>query len=145
MWVAEQSASRRGGFLDQLAGLLSPRDGRVLVLVDACHAGAVTGDGSTLASNAELSRQTIATANVSVLTSSSFDEVSFEDAKYDNHGAFTKALLDALGKGADHLLGSVSTTQLMHYVSTHVPNLTNDHQHPRPAIMFDSNIFVAGQ
>ena len=131
-------------FQSEVAGLA--QYGRVLVLIDACHSGAVTGDGSTLASNAELLRQTIATENVSVLTSSSSEEVSFEDAKYDRHGAFTKVLLDALGKDAnDHLSGPVSTSELTHYVSTHVPILTNDKQHPRPAIMFDSNIFVAGQ
>jgi WD40 repeat protein len=128
-------------FQSELAGLA--QYGHVLVLIDACHSGAVTGDGATLASNAELLRQTIAAENVSVLTSSSADEVSFEDAKYDRHGAFTKVLLDALGADAkDHLSGLVSTTALTHYVSTHVPKLTNDKQHPRPAILFDSNLFV---
>jgi WD40 repeat protein len=131
-------------FQSELADLA--QYGHVLVLIDACHSGAVTGDGSTLASNAELLRQTIATENVSVLTSSTADEVSFEDAKYDRHGAFTKVLLDALGANAnDHLSGLVSTTALTHYVSTHVPKLTNDKQHPRPAILFDSNLFVVGQ
>ena len=33
--------------------------GRVLVLLDACHSGAATGDGSTLTSNADLLRSTI--------------------------------------------------------------------------------------
>src|SRR5208282_1341315 len=131
-------------FQSELAGLA--QYGHVLVLIDACHSGAVTGDGATLASNAELLRQTIATENVSVLTSSSADEVSFEDAKYDRHGAFTKVLLDALGADAkDHLSGLVSTTALTHYVSTHVPQLTNDKQHPRPAILFDSDILLVGQ
>jgi WD40 repeat protein len=128
-------------FQSELTGLA--QYGHVLVLIDACHSGAVTGDGAALASNAELLRQTIATENVSVLTSSSADEVSFEDAKYDRHGAFTKVLLDALGADAnDHLSGLVSTTALTHYVSTHVPKLTDDKQHPRPAILFDSNIFL---
>jgi len=131
-------------FQSELAGLA--QYGHVLVLIDACHSGAVTGDGAALASNAELLRQTIATENVSVLTSSTANEVSFEDAKYDRHGAFTKVLLDALGGDAkDHLSGLVSTTALTHYVSTHVPKLTNDKQHPRPAILFDSDLFVVGQ
>jgi hypothetical protein len=90
----------------------------------------------------------IAIANVSVLTSSSFKEVSFEDAKYDQHGAFTKVLLDALGKDAsDHLSGPISMTELAHYVSVHVPKLTGDQQHPHLDLNLstDSNIFVAGQ
>jgi uncharacterized caspase-like protein/WD40 repeat protein len=132
-------------FQNKVAGLA--QYGRVLVLIDACHAGAVAGDGSPLPSNADLLRQ-IAIANVSVLTSSSFKEVSFEDAKYDQHGAFTKALLDALGKDAsDHLSGPISMTELAHYVSVHVPKLTGDQQHPHLDLNLssDANIFVAGQ
>ena len=130
-------------FQSELAGLA--QYGHVLVLIDACHSGAVTGDGATLASNAELLRQTIATENISVLTSSSADEASLEDAKYDRHGAFTKVLLNALGADAnDHLSGLVSTNGLADYVSTHVPKLTNEKQHPRQAILFDSDIFVVG-
>jgi uncharacterized caspase-like protein len=72
----------------------------VLVLLDACHSGAVTGDGSALTSNADLLRLTIAANNVTVLTSSTKNEFSREDDKW-NNGAFTKVLLDALGKDAD--------------------------------------------
>jgi hypothetical protein len=43
--------------------------GRVLVLLDACHLGGVTGDGSALTSNADLLRSIIAASNVTVLTS----------------------------------------------------------------------------
>jgi hypothetical protein len=43
--------------------------GRVLVLLDACHSGGVTGDGSALTSNADLLRSIIAASNVTVLTS----------------------------------------------------------------------------
>ena len=43
--------------------------GRVLVLLDACWSGAVTGDGSALTSNADLLRSIIAASNVTVLTS----------------------------------------------------------------------------
>jgi hypothetical protein len=43
--------------------------GRVLVLLDACHSGGVTGDGSALTSNADLLRSIITASNVTVLTS----------------------------------------------------------------------------
>jgi hypothetical protein len=43
--------------------------GRVPVLLDACHSGGVTGDGSALTSNADLLRSIIAASNVTVLTS----------------------------------------------------------------------------
>jgi hypothetical protein len=42
--------------------------GRVLVLLDACHSGDATGDGSALTSNADLLRSIIAASNVTVLT-----------------------------------------------------------------------------
>jgi hypothetical protein len=45
------------------------KTGRVLVLLDACHSGGVTGDGSALTSNADLLRSIIAASNVTVLTS----------------------------------------------------------------------------
>jgi hypothetical protein len=38
--------------------------GRVLVLLDACHSGGVTGDGSALTSNANLLRSIIAASDV---------------------------------------------------------------------------------
>jgi len=41
----------------------------VLVLLDACHSGGVTGDSSALTSNADLLRSIIAASNVTVLTS----------------------------------------------------------------------------
>jgi uncharacterized caspase-like protein len=43
--------------------------GRVLVLLDACHSGGVTSDGSALTSNDDLLRSIIAASNVTVLTS----------------------------------------------------------------------------
>ena len=56
----------------------------MLVLLDACHSGAVTGDSSTLMSNADRLRSTIAASNVTVLTSATSDEFSREDDKWSN-------------------------------------------------------------
>ena len=119
--------------------------GKVLVLIDACHSGAAAGDGSTLQADAELG-QMIATANVSVLTSSRRNEVSIEDIKYDSHGAFTRALLDAFGNFAfEGDSGTISTAKFVDYVSTKVPKLTDEKQHPSLLIRFNSEIFAAGR
>ena len=100
-------------FHDELIELA--KYGRVLVLLDACHSGAATGDGSKLASNANLLRSTMSASNVTVLTSSTSHETSGEDEKW-NHGAFTKVLLDALGKDADENHdGLISMSELTHY------------------------------
>jgi hypothetical protein len=90
----------------------------------------VTGDSSPLASNADLLRSVIAGSNVTVLTSSTTNEFSREDEKW-NNGAFTKVLLDALGKEADENHdGLVSMSELTHYVATQVSSLTGGQQHP---------------
>ena len=56
--------------------------GRVLVLLDACHSGAVTADGSALAANADILRSLIAQGNVTVLTSSTSNQVSRENSAW---------------------------------------------------------------
>ena len=137
------SALSANDFHDELIELA--KYGRVLVLLDACHSGAVTGDGSTLASNADLLRLTMAASNVTVLTSSTSKEASGEDEKW-NHGAFTKVLLDALGKDADENHdGLISMTELTHYLAAHVPTLTASAQHPGVEVRFEGELFIAGQ
>jgi WD40 repeat protein len=130
-------------FHDELVELA--KYGRVLVLLDACHSGAATGDGSRLAANADLLRLTTSASNVTVLTSSTSKETSGEDEKW-NHGAFTKVLLDALGKDADENHdGLISMSELTHYLATHVPTLTASAQHPGVEVRFEGELFIAGQ
>lgn len=122
------------------------RYGRVLVLLDACHSGAATSDGSTLASNdADLLRQTILAGNVTVLTSSSKKEFSDEDPTL-NNGVFTKVLLEALGKDADEDHdGLISTSELTGYVWKHVVSLSHGRQHPGIQQEFGEELFIDGQ
>ena len=135
-------ASSANEFHDEVAAFT--KYGRVLVLLDACHSGAVTGDGSTLISNAELLRRTMADSNVTVLTSSTANEFSLEDDKW-NNGAFTRALLDALGKDGDEDHdGLISMSELTHYLSTHVISLTGGQQHPGIEQRFEGELFIAG-
>jgi hypothetical protein len=139
------SAISANDFHDEIAELA--KHGRVLVLLDACHSGAATGDGSALASNADLLRSIIAGSNVTVLTSSTTDEFSREDEKW-NNGAFTKVLLDALGKDADENHdGLISMSELTDYVSTHVVSLTGGQQHPglEQRGGGGAELFIAGQ
>jgi hypothetical protein len=67
------------------------KHGRVLVLLDACHSGATSLDGSSQAVDAAVLRRELAAANVTGLTSSGRSEVSLEDDAW-QHGAFTRAL-----------------------------------------------------
>jgi uncharacterized caspase-like protein len=87
------SAISADEFHDEVAELATY--GRVLVLLDACHSGAATGTGSALTSDADVLRRRVSASKMTVLTSSTSNEISRDDDKW-NHGAFTKVLLDAL-------------------------------------------------
>jgi uncharacterized caspase-like protein len=113
---------------------------RVLVLLDACHSGAV----SNVEPDLDKLSKGLAASNVSVLTSSSSKEISREDPAWQN-GAFTKVLMEALGRYADEDHdGLISMTELAHYMSRHLPAMTANRQHLGLEVRFESNLFVAG-
>jgi uncharacterized caspase-like protein len=118
----------------------------VLVLLDACHSGAMTTDGAALAMDSTALRTGLAAANVTVLTSSSGGELSREDDAW-QHGAFTKALLDAFNDPAadtDHN-GLINTNGLAHYLAQHVASLTGGTQTPGMEVRFETTVFASGQ
>jgi uncharacterized caspase-like protein len=120
--------------------------GRVLVLLDACHSGATTMDGKALVMDATALRTELAAANITVLTSSSAGETSFENDQW-QHGAFTRVLLDALSDPAadtDHN-GLISTIGLAHFVDEHVPELTEGKgkQTPGMEVRFQGTVFAS--
>ena len=119
--------------------------GRVLVLLDACHSGATTLDGSGKAVDAAALRHELAAANVTVLTSSGGREASLEDDAW-QHGAFTRALLDALNDpSADpDRVGLINANALAHYVARHVASLTAGRQTPVMEVRFDTTVFAVG-
>ena len=82
--------------------------------------------------------------NITVLTSSSKDELSREDPQWGN-GAFTKIVLEALSSKADaNRNGLISISELTGYLTRHVPGLTDGAQHPGVEMRFDGDVFVAG-
>jgi len=80
---------------------------------------------------------------VTVLTSSSGGEVSYEDKLW-QHGAFTKVLLDAFGDAEADLNrnGLISTTGLVRYVTNRVIALTDGKQHPGLEARFEATLFA---
>ena len=99
--------------------------GRVLVLLDACHSGAATADGSKLSSNADLLRSVMSASNVTVLTSSTANELSREDERWGN-GAFTK-IFWGLGADADENHdGVISMSELTRYIASQVPHFDGE-------------------
>jgi WD40 repeat protein len=121
------------------------KHGRVLVLLDACHSGATTMYGATLAMDATALRVGLAAANVTVLTSSTGNQVSREDPAW-QHGAFTKVLLDAFSDPAADINHNslISTNGLAAYLNAHVPSLTGGAQTPGMEIRYDTTLFATG-
>jgi hypothetical protein len=119
--------------------------GRVLVLLDACHSGATTTNGAAIAVDANVLRTGLAAANVTVLTSSKGSETSEERDTW-QHGAFTKALLDAFNDPAADINhnGLISTTGLANYLMKRVPDLTDGRQTPGIELRFDTTLFASG-
>ena len=97
---------------------------RVLVLLDTCHSGGALGDYAT--TNQALGEMLAARAGVMVLASSSASERAYESQEW-GHGAFTKALLEALGGQSG---GRLSPGVLEDFVGSRVSELTGGRQHP---------------
>ncbi len=110
---------------------LSQRSKRVIVLLDACHSGSA-------ATNEELVKAVLsANAGVLVFASSRGSEVSLENADW-GHGAFTKALIEAMaGKAAAPGETAVTTLNFLSYVSQRVKALTENQQHPQVPFLQD--------
>ena len=117
--------------------------GRVLVLLDACYSGGASLAGGAQEVASAVLGQALAAANVTVLTSSSASQTSREDARWQN-GAFTKAVLEALGSddADENKDGLLSATELARYVDRRVRNLTAGGQSPAMEIRFDGTLFA---
>lgn len=105
--------------------------GRVLLLLDACHSGAVGGRRSGGAITDDLRRDLVSDeCGVVVMCSSTGKEVSLESAVIE-HGLFTKALVEGLAGKADYNRDQVIySNELDLYVSDRVKELSNGRQHP---------------
>ena len=119
--------------------------GRVLVLLDACHSGAATASGARVGMDSTALRNGLAAGSVTVLTSSSGAEVSFERPEWE-HGAFTKVLLDAFDDPDADLDRNrlITALGLTKFVASRVPALTGGTQNPGTELRFEGTLFASG-
>ncbi len=111
-------------------GKLSSRSRRVIVLLDACHSGSAAG-------NEELVKEILnANAGVLVFAGSRGSEESLESADW-QHGAFTKAVLEAVAGQAASEDKAVSVWDFASYVKKRVVALTENQQHPQVPFLSD--------
>jgi uncharacterized caspase-like protein len=120
----------------ELRDTLQSLPGTVILMVDACHAGAATRektrrDGSSVWNPEKLTRLFVGLDTGAVVFMASMGrEFSVENAAW-GHGAFTKALLDGMRGAADLFKDDLLyLSELTTYVQQTVPKLTNNSQHP---------------
>ena len=147
----ERSIGRSGVPIDELRKRFAKmaQHGRVLVLLDACHSGAATADGVSVAvDGGGLNDALSGLQNVNVLTSSDSDAPSFERDEWEN-GAFTEVLLGAFpaaDRNGDNL---VSMRELQAYMTRELPRVTAAvdparTQHPKFLTLYYGDLFVTG-
>jgi len=116
--------------------------GKKLIFIDACHSENVGGgrrSAALMIDNNDLIREIMETSTV-VFTSSTGRESSLENAR-ERHGAFTWAILQGLKGEADYEKnGRITMKMLDTYVSSAVPKLTNNAQHPTTTVKGGSYI-----
>ncbi len=116
--------------------------GKLVVMLDACHAGAVDKDAGgerQLRSNTDDFVRDMSQAETAIIMmcSSTGNEVSIEDPKL-CHGFFTWALTEGLSGKAAKDDGFVYFNALDDYVHFRVKKLSNNRQHPvtnKPAVL----------
>lgn len=125
---------------------------RILVLIDACHSGAMGTAGvakkrdvASADTNRLIERIAASRPGVALLAAARAAETSQEDRRWGGgHGVFTHHVLQGLGGSADaDGDGIVSVAELVEHVQRAVPADTNGAQHPQVTGRFDNRMPVA--
>jgi WD40 repeat protein len=115
--------------------------GRVLLLLDACHSGAIGAGAWATDPDAKVLQDAMDLENVTVLTSSKKNELSEELPEW-RHGALAQAFLDALAGAADSK-GIVRLSALTDAMENEVRSLTKGRQHLGMHVNFSGDLFMA--
>ena len=112
---------------EDIQSTLSAMTGKVIVLLDSCHAGGLTaapGLRGSMDMDAFVNELNQTEAGLLVMAASSRRQAAKESPAWGN-GAFTKALLEGLGGAAAYLPGRPITVNMLDlYVSERVKQLT---------------------
>jgi hypothetical protein len=115
--------------------------GKVLLLLDACHSGAVRPGGWATDPDAKALRDVLNMDNVTVLTSSDEKGLSEELPTW-RHGALAQAFLDAL-TGAGDSKGIIRLTALINQMDGDLRTLTQGRQSLGQHANFGGDLFMA--
>jgi len=137
--TSRKSAVSASEFAERVQALAS--HGKVLLLLDACHSGAVGAGSWATDPDAKMLQDAMDMENVTVLTSSKKNELSEELPQW-KHGALTKAFLDQLA-GASDPEGIVKLSALTDAMENELESLTKGRQHLGMHVNFNADLFVA--
>jgi uncharacterized caspase-like protein len=123
---------------DDLLDLVSSIPGKKVLFIDACHSGvAMVAIKEPLPEakpdmNKVVNDFSVAGSGLVVYGASMGTETALEDAKWDRHGAFAEALIEAVGQGKASIdpSGRITTDMLDFYIEEHVKAMTGAAQHP---------------
>jgi WD40 repeat protein len=117
-------------------GVLRDLPGKKILFIDACHAGAMLASntrtrGASVDLNSAINDFATADSGLVVYGASTGRELSVESDDW-QHGAFTKALIEAIGEGKADVThkGKITTALLDAYLADRVKALTDGEQHP---------------
>jgi hypothetical protein len=109
----------------------------VLILSDACHSGGIgASDGMRAVTENPIHQVFLeklrhSSGGMAILTASEAAQLSFENAKWEQHGVFTYFLLKGLrGEADEDHDGIVSLGEILEYVRDRVRSATNSQQIP---------------
>jgi uncharacterized caspase-like protein len=137
---------------DDMRRSLHALAGKALLFLDTCHANQAVASATSRGSadiNSVVNDLSSAENGVVTFASSTGREVSVEREEWAN-GAFTKALVEAIGQGRADLMhnGAITLSELDAYVVQRVKELTNGVQHPvmtRPNTVPDFPVALANR
>lgn len=128
---------------DEMVRVLRRNVGRVVVMLDTCHAGSLRLASRAVVSADDLAAQVSVAEGLFLLAATKPGEESKEKPEL-GHGAFTYALLEGLRGAADaDGDGLLSVSDLFSYVARQVPRLTEGRQHPYHKIEGTDLMFAA--
>jgi WD40 repeat protein len=136
---------------DDLLDSMTSVPGKKILFIDACHSGAAMAAGTKATPpdmNKVVNDFSTAGSGLVVYAASTGTEFAHEDAKWDSHGAFAEALIEAIGNGKASIDSTrrITTDMLDLYVVDRVRDLTGGDQHPvmnRPVLIPDFPLALA--
>lgn len=132
-YTPERRSTTSVSYKNDILAYLEELPCKKLILIDACHSGGARANSADILNAIHDIRK--APRGFAILTSSSQDEESYEDVKWQN-GAFTEGIIKGLKEGfADgNKDGIISLMELESYLKKEVPSMVttvkNKPQHP---------------